>query len=726
MAERVLWLVKGLGRGGTERIITLAARHADPERFAVEVAYVQPWKDAVVADVEAAGVPVHLLGSGGSTRGWTLRLQRLLAQRRYALVHTHSPLPAAVARALPGGRRAAFVHTEHSAWSRYVAPTRVANRATFGRNRHVFAVSEGVARSIARPGWVRGVRMPPVEVLYHGIDEAEVRRGPAARHAGRATLGLPDDAVVVGTVGNLAPKKDHHSLIEAFAGLAAGWPAAHLVIVGGGPLEDELRDRARTTGLAGRVHLLGQRPDVAELLPAFDVFALSSRHEGLGLAVVEAMASGVPVVATEVDGVPEVVTHDVDGVLVPPGRPDRLATAIADLLGDPERAGRLAAAGVASSARFSIPAAVTRIEQVYDEVLGGGAPVGSAPARPSAPSAPSGPSGPPVSIRPATAADEPAILDLLQTSLGGGPLGARTSDFFAWKHHANPFGPSYAFVAEVDGEVVGFRTFMRWRWRAGPRTYEAVRAVDTATHPDHQGRGIFTRLTLGAVDAIEGDVDLVFNTPNASSRPGYLKMGWDMVGTVPIAVRPVRPLRFARGVRAARADVVAPAIDCPLPPAAEVLAGPGLGDLVAQVAGGAGRLATDRSLDYLRWRYDAPGLDYRAVALHAGGDLVAVAVGRPRARGPLAELTLSEVLVRAGDRAAARRVLGEVVRGSGCDHVAAVIGLDPALAGAFRSQGFLPLPGQGMVLTTRPLRPVAPDPRLLSSWAFALGDLEVF
>lgn len=329
-------------------------------------------------------------------------------------------------------------------------------------------------------------------------------------------------------------------------------------------------------------------------------------------------------------------------------------------------------------------------------------------------------------VRAATEADEPAILALLQTSLGGGPVGERTTEFFAWKHHANPFGASYAFVAEVDGEVVGFRTLMRWRWRADERTYEAVRAVDTATHPDHQGRGIFTRLTLGALDAIDGRVDLVFNTPNANSRPGYLKMGWSDVGTVPIAIRPVRPLRFARGARSARTESAPPVIDCALPPAAEVLADPALDDLVAQVAGGGGRLATDRSASYLRWRYDAPGLDYRAVAVHDGGELVAVAVGRPRARGPLAELTLSELIVRAGDTASASTALREVVSGCGCDHVAAVPGLDPALVGTFRRRGFLPVPGQGMVLTTNPRTEVRPDPRRLGSWAFALGDLEVF
>jgi glycosyltransferase involved in cell wall biosynthesis/GNAT superfamily N-acetyltransferase len=642
------------------------------------------------------------------------------------VVHTHSPLPAAVARLLPTARGAAFVHTEHSAWTRYASPTRLANLVTFGRNRQVFAISEGVARSIRRPRWALRVQMPPVEVLYHGIDTDDVRRGPDARRAGRALLDLPDDAVVLGTVGNLVAKKDHRGLIEAFHLLADDRPALHLVVVGGGVLEDELRSQAAATGLADRIHLLGQRPDVAALLPGFDVFALGSRHEGLGLSLIEAMASGVPVVATEVDGVPEVVTHDVDGLLVPPGRPDALAGAVADLLDDPERASRLVAAGLASATRFSIPAAVARMQHVYDSVLRDEAPL-AAPRPPTTGHRRARTDDRDVTIRRATPDDDAAVLALLDLALGGGPTGRRSPELFAWKHRQNPFGPSDAFVAELDGELVGYRTFMRWRWRAGPRLYDAVRAVDTATHPDHAGRGIFTRLTMGALDEIGTGADLVFNTPNDKSRPGYLKMGWTQVGVVPVAIRPVHPVRFARGFRDVRSNAAAPVIACALDPAGDVLADPRIGDLISESMVHDGRIATDTSVDHLRWRYDAPGLDYRAVAVERGGALAAVAIGRPRARGRLAELTLSEVIVRPGDRSAADEVLGAVIRASGCDHVATVVRPGLGLAGVHRAHGFLPVPGRGgMVLTVRPIGAVAPDPRRPSSWSLALGDLEVF
>lgn len=361
--------MKGLGLGGAERILAMAVPALRAAGWDTEVAYVLPHKDAWVPSLRDAGVRVHCLGAPGSARRWPVRLQRLLAGGGFDVVHSHSPVAAAAARVAPGGRGAVHVHTEHNVWSRFRAPTRVANAATLGRVDHVFAVSDGVAASIRRPRWAPWVHVPPCEVLYHGIDETEVRSGPEARAAARAELGLPADVPVVGTVGNLVPKKDHRSLIDAFAAVAASRPDARLVIVGGGPLEAELRERAGERGLGDRVLLTGQRPGVAGLLPAFDTFVLSSRHEGLPLALLEAMASGLPAIATRVGGIPEVLTDGVDGRLVPPGDVAALTAAIAGVLDDPDGAARLATAGRETAGGFSITRAVERMAAVYGELL---------------------------------------------------------------------------------------------------------------------------------------------------------------------------------------------------------------------------------------------------------------------------------------------------------------------------------------------------------------------
>ncbi|MCZ7535484.1 MAG: GNAT family N-acetyltransferase [Acidimicrobiia bacterium] len=153
-------------------------------------------------------------------------------------------------------------------------------------------------------------------------------------------------------------------------------------------------------------------------------------------------------------------------------------------------------------------------------------------------------------IRPATADDLPAILDLLAAAMSRDTADPRFEALYRWKHEENAFGPSPAWVASdpaAGGRIAGVRVFMRWEFDAGGERRRAVRAVDTATHPEYQGRGIFTRLTLHALEAVrEEGVDFVFNTPNDQSRPGYLKMGWEQVGRMPVACRPRSPLTLAR------------------------------------------------------------------------------------------------------------------------------------------------------------------------------------
>ncbi|MFB7948445.1 glycosyltransferase [Kitasatospora phosalacinea] len=359
---RVLWLAKGLGRGGAEQLLLNCVRHADRSRYEIEVAYVLPHKDALVPALAAAGVPVHCLG-GAPGRRWPLRLRALLAERRYDLVHTHMPVPAVAARLLTLGRRGPrLVHTEHNLWERYRLPTRWANALTYGRNDAVVAVSHAVAHGITAgaggrraDGWLT--------VVHHGPDLDGAPSGPAARRAARAELGLPEDALVVGSVGNLTAKKDQASLLAAFALLRGRVPGARLVLVGSGPLEAELRARA-----GEGVLFAGMRADVPALLPGWDVFCLSSRQEGLPVALMEAMTSGLPSVVTRVGGIPEVLDDGVEGRLVAPGDPVALAAALGELT-DPLLRERMGAAARARSESFDVAGAQRAVERVYARVL---------------------------------------------------------------------------------------------------------------------------------------------------------------------------------------------------------------------------------------------------------------------------------------------------------------------------------------------------------------------
>jgi GNAT superfamily N-acetyltransferase len=326
-------------------------------------------------------------------------------------------------------------------------------------------------------------------------------------------------------------------------------------------------------------------------------------------------------------------------------------------------------------------------------------------------------------VRPYRDEDEWEVLDLLTVSLGGGPAGRRPAEFFRWKHLANPFGRSLMLLGEADGRVVGLRAFLRWRFVGGGRTVEAVRAVDTATHPEFQGRGVFSRLTREAIEALREEPALVFNTPNDKSLPGYLKLGWSVVGRVPVSVRVRRPGTFLWNLRASAPRQPRPAVDAP--PAAEALADADrVSDLLRRIERPGGRLSTPRTIEYLRWRYgSAPLLDYRALRLE-GGEGLAIFLVRPR-RG-LWEATITELLVPAGDVSAGRWLLRTVARAAPVDHLVCSFPGWSVASRAARRAGYLPAPG-GMTLVTNPLQgELAPDPRNLRSWALSLGDLEVF
>lgn len=139
-------------------------------------------------------------------------------------------------------------------------------------------------------------------------------------------------------------------------------------------------------------------------------------------------------------------------------------------------------------------------------------------------------------IRESTEADIPAIVLLLKKSLGE-TSSPKSIDYWVWKHIENPFGASMVLVAENEGQLIGVRAMMRWIWQRGNDVFVSLRAVDTATHPDHQGRGIFTVLTQKMVDRThDQDISFIFNTPNPKSLPGYLKLGWTIAGKLTIGV----------------------------------------------------------------------------------------------------------------------------------------------------------------------------------------------
>jgi glycosyltransferase involved in cell wall biosynthesis len=262
-----------------------------------------------------------------------------------------------------------IVYTEHNLWERYHPATRWGNLLTYGLNDHVFAVSDHVRNTIVYPKALSFLPMPDVETLYHGPDPEALTAVSESNDGVREELGIPPRVPVVGTVANLKPHKGHRQLLDAAVEVRRAVPETRFVLVGQGPLEDELRHQARDLGLEGAVVFAGFRADSLRVAKIFDLFVLPSVYEGLAIALVEAMALGKPAVVTRVGGLPEVVEDGKNGFIVPPANPAMLAQGIVRLLVDDELRGSFGADARRRASAFSMRDAVARIEDVYRELV---------------------------------------------------------------------------------------------------------------------------------------------------------------------------------------------------------------------------------------------------------------------------------------------------------------------------------------------------------------------
>jgi glycosyltransferase involved in cell wall biosynthesis len=361
---RILWLIKGLAVGGAERLLLLQAGARDRNLVSPTVAYLLPEQSNLVAALAREGVAAHCLGS--RSRGdlrWTPALRRLLRDGDFDVVHVHSPLAAIGCRivvgTLPQHRRPGIVVTEHNVWASHTRATRWADRLTQRRDEVHFAVSSAVRESL--PSAVRS----RTTVLRHGIDVEAVRSAASARTIMREELGIAPGELLVGTVANLRRTKGYPDLIRAARDVLDTVPNVRFVAVGQGPLERELRALACELGVGDRFELLGHRPDAVPVMSAFDVFCLPSRHEGLPISLMEALALGLPIVATRAGGIGELVSDGGEGLLAPPGRPDCLAHALIRVLRDDGRRSDMARCAYARGAGLGIGQTVNVIETAY-------------------------------------------------------------------------------------------------------------------------------------------------------------------------------------------------------------------------------------------------------------------------------------------------------------------------------------------------------------------------
>ena len=365
-----MFVVPCFGYGGLEQVLINIVRDLDRSRFTPSFcSLVEPEPD-LYAELKGHDLACHVIEKGDGVKpSLPLKLSRLFRAERVDLVNAHdigATFYAAPAASL--GRVPAFVHTDHSqilAKTKYPGVYRWIwkNLVDFS-----ITVSEDLEEHLVAR---YGVRPDRVCTIPNGIDTGRFAAGGRTAEL-RDELGISAGDRVIGTIGRLMRQKGMPYLLEAFRILHAGAPGTTLVIVGDGEERDGLEKLARESGIADKVIFAGIRRDIPDLLAMFDIFTLASLWEGQPITIMEAMAAGRPIVATDAGGTAEVLDSGRYGIIVPKEDPEALARSIRELLDDPARAGRLGEeARIRAEAELSSAAMTKKYEEVFESVYGG-------------------------------------------------------------------------------------------------------------------------------------------------------------------------------------------------------------------------------------------------------------------------------------------------------------------------------------------------------------------
>lgn len=366
---RVLHVIDSLDLGGAQVVLENLIKHGDQARFEFEIAAMHG-RGKMWDRLAALGVPMRSLSFHARVPLYVPRLAWRCVTRRYDVVHTHLLAANVIAKPVAAlcGVRVRINHDHCN--DKLTDPRRWALRADTMTNRfstHVVAVSESTRDFLVQR---EGVPASRVTTIHNGIDLGVYRPHPELRAAARQKFGLPADAFVVAGVGRLTHQKNFPLFLDVAAEVAKAHPQAVFAIVGTGEDEATLRAQAERPGIAGRVKFLGFVGDMPALWPALDCLLLTSRYEGLPITILEAMACGVPIIASNLDGMREILRDGDNAALVPPGEPAPYVAAVRALIEQPSLVARHADAALATvRAGYSAAGMARAVEGIYQRYL---------------------------------------------------------------------------------------------------------------------------------------------------------------------------------------------------------------------------------------------------------------------------------------------------------------------------------------------------------------------
>jgi glycosyltransferase involved in cell wall biosynthesis len=362
-------VIDSLDLGGAQVVLLNLIRHADVQRYEIDAACLHG-RGVYWRRLAAEGVRTHSLSFHHYLPTYVPGLLWLMMMRRYDVVHAHLLASNVIAKPLAALCRVRVrINHDHcndkSTDPRKWAPA--ADKLTNRYSTHVIAVSESTRRYVVD---VEEVPAERVTTIHNGVDIAAFQPHPGQRTEARQMWNFPADAFVVAGIGRLTFQKNFALFLDVAAEVLRMHPRAFFLIAGTGEDEAALREQAQRLGIAERVRFLGYVAEMAKLYPATDALLLTSRYEGLPITILEAMAAGVPIVSSDLDGVQEILVDEEDAALVPPGETARYVERLSSLINEPARAERYAAAALEKvRSRFSAQAMTRNVEAIYERYL---------------------------------------------------------------------------------------------------------------------------------------------------------------------------------------------------------------------------------------------------------------------------------------------------------------------------------------------------------------------
>jgi glycosyltransferase involved in cell wall biosynthesis len=364
---KVLWLVRQLDFGGTEKLLINLAKYSKYTNLKITLYSVFRPNEILENELIQSGITVvSACAKSLKDFRWINHLRKTILHNEFDIIHTHSPTPAIAVRIFyffsPRKIKSKFVTTEHGSLSSYRPLLAIAESITAFKDDKIICVSKDSMYSLPKYLWKK------TTVVHHGIDVTSIELIRSKGFIPFEIASLKQEGFVITTVANFRWEKDYDTLLEAIKLLSLDNKNFNLIIIGLGD-DSKIRQKIKDLKIDSRVHLLGPKENAIVYIAASDIFVLSSHSEGLPVVLMEAAACGVPVVATRVGGVAEIVHHEYNGLLVAPHNPKEFYKALARLLYDNDLRLLLATNQRKVAQLFDVKRVAELYQKHYQEVL---------------------------------------------------------------------------------------------------------------------------------------------------------------------------------------------------------------------------------------------------------------------------------------------------------------------------------------------------------------------